>query len=266
MKCPIYTPDTCSTCFHVAVFLCSHSTALQYHWLEMTQVCVWLSWKVKTAEIQRYRSPGTAFNVSSQSSFSLNQSEQLKQTQTAFVCSSAFRMISTNHLLWWLSKVLRVPCVVSLMALCRYPSEPFTAAVLKLHRALCRWSSVFHPCLWHHAPDATLWWARQENGERQRTISLCSKLLLVTDLTMCVVLYRTISFEVISAGERTTTTSRFSGTGHWRKPSLQRSVRSIRRKASEEHQSALRSPFLPRCPRVTWECLPFCACPLSLLA
>lgn len=190
------------------------------------------------------------------------------EQQTAFGCSSAFRMISTNHLLWWSTKVLRVPCVVSLMVLLRYPSEPFTAAVLKLHRSLCRWSSVFHPCLWHHAPDATLWWARQENGERQRTISLCNKLLLVTNLTMCalMVLYRTISFEVISAGERTTTTSRFSGTGHWRKPSLQHSVRSIRRKASEEHQSALRSPFLPRCPRVTWECLPFCACPLSLLA
>lgn len=157
---------------------------------------------------------------------------------------------------------------MSLIALCRYPSEPFSAAVLKLHRSLCRWSSVFHPCLWHHAPDATLWWACQENGEKQKTISLRKKLLLVTNLTMCalMVLYRTISSEVISAGERTTTTSRFSGTDHWRKPSLQHSLRSIRRKEREEHQGDLRNPFLPRSLRVTWECLPSCACPLSPLA
>lgn len=120
----------------------------------------------------------------------ISQNNSNEAMEQSFGRSSAFRMIftvtSTNHLLWWLTKILRVPCVVSLMALCRYPSEPFTAAVLELHCSLCRWSSVFHPCLWHHAPDATLWWACQENGEKRNTITFRNELLLVNHLTVCV--------------------------------------------------------------------------------
>lgn len=56
-------------------------------------------------------------------------------------------------------------CVIPDAEMHRYLIEPFSAALLKLHSQVCRWSTVLCASFWHYTSDTSVWRTCQKNGK-----------------------------------------------------------------------------------------------------